>query len=466
MFTSETYIARRAKLCEKVGTGLMLFVGNVDIACNYKDNTYHFRQDSSFLYLFGLQIAGIAATLDAETGEAVLYMDELTMDDIIWMGPQESVSDQAAKVGVTKVLPKAKLADVISAAKDREIHFVPTYHAETTIRIANLLGKSISEVENGASLKLIKALISMREIKEKCEIDELRKHMAVGRQMHMAAMAMAHEGRTESEIMAMLDRISLMNGQPVSFPTICSVHGETLHNHSYKNTLKKGQLLLVDAGSESPLCYATDHTRTSPVGGKFTNQQREIYQIVLDANNAVAAACEPGLTYREMHLMACRIIAGGLKELGIMKGDMDDAVMEGAHALFMPHGIGHMLGLDVHDMESYNDTLVGYDDETTRSTQFGLSALRLGKRLREGFVVTDEPGIYFIPALIDKWRAEGLFKDFINYDALEQYRSFGGIRLEDDLLITRHGCEILGERIPIEIDDVENEVNKGTYHNK
>lgn len=460
MFTKETYIARRAKLCEKVGTGLMLFVGNVDIACNYKDNTYHFRQDSTFLYLFGLQVAGIAATLDAETGEAVLYMDELTMDDIIWMGPQESASDQAAKVGVTKVMPKSKLANVIAAAKDREIHFAPTYHAETTIYIAELLGKSVREVENGASLKLIKALISMREIKERCEIDELRRHMAVGRQMHMAAMSLAHEGRTEREIMATLDRISLMNGRPVSFPTICSVHGESLHNHSYQNTLKNGQLLLVDAGSESPLCYATDHTRTTPVGGKFSDQQREIYQIVLDANNAVAAACEPGITYREMHLMACRVIAGGLKELGIMKGDMDDAVMEGAHALFMPHGIGHMLGLDVHDMESYNDTLVGYDDETSRSTQFGLSALRLGKRLREGFVVTDEPGIYFIPALIDKWRAEGLHKDFINYDALEPYRTFGGIRLEDDLLITRHGCEILGERIPIDIDDVENEVNK------
>lgn len=464
MFTRETYIARRTKLCEKIGTGLMLFVGNVDIACNYKDNTYHFRQDSTFLYLFGLQIAGIAATLDAETGEAVLYMDELTMDDIIWMGPQESVCDQAAKAGVAKVMPKNKLVDVISAAKDREVHFVPTYHAETSLLIAELLGKSVREVQNGASLKLIKALISMREIKEKCEIEEMRKHMAVGRKMHIAAMTMAHEGRTESEIMAMLERISLMNGRPVSFSTICSVHGETLHNHSYHNTLRKGQLLLVDAGSESPLCYATDHTRTTPVDGKFTDQQREIYQIVLDANNSVAAACEPGLTYREMHLMACRVIAGGLKELGVMKGDMDDAVMEGAHALFMPHGVGHMLGLDVHDMESYNDTLVGYDDETTRSTQFGLAALRLGKRLREGFVVTDEPGIYFIPALIDKWRAEGLHKDFINYSALEQYRSFGGIRLEDDLLITRHGCEILGERIPIEIDDVEKEVNKDTCY--
>lgn len=465
MFTAETYLARRAKLCEKVGQGLMLFVGNIDIACNYKDNTYHFRQDSTFLYLFGLQVAGIAATLDAETGEATLYMDELTMDDIIWMGPQPSVYDQAAKAGVSKVLPTSKLSSVIAANINREIHFVPTYHGVTTMRIAELLGKSTKEIERGASVKLIKALVSMREIKEKCEIDELRKHMAAGREMHMAAMTMAHEGRTEAEIMAMVSRMSLKNGGPVSFPTICTVHGETLHNHGYPNTLKNGQLLLVDAGSESPLCYATDHTRTSPVGGKFTDQQKEIYQIVLDANNAVAAACEPGLTYKEVHLMACRVIAGGLKELGIMKGDMDEAVMEGAHALFMPHGIGHMLGLDVHDMESYNEVLVGYDDEIQKSTQFGLASLRLGKRLREGFVVTDEPGIYFIPALIDKWKAEGIHKDFINFDALDAYRSFGGIRLEDDLLITRHGCENLGERIPIEIEDVEKEVNNNRFNN-
>ncbi len=465
MFTAETYLARRAKLCEKVGQGLMLFVGNIDIACNYKDNTYHFRQDSTFLYLFGLQVAGIAATLDAETGEATLYMDELTMDDIIWMGPQPSVYNQAAKAGVSKVLPTSKLSSVIAANINREIHFVPTYHGVTTMRIAELLGKSTKEIESGASVKLIKALVSMREIKEKCEIDELRKHMAAGREMHMAAMTMAHEGRTEAEIMAMVSRMSLKNGGPVSFPTICTVHGETLHNHGYPNTLKNGQLLLVDAGSESPLCYATDHTRTSPVGGKFTDQQKEIYQIVLDANNAVAAACEPGLTYKEVHLMACRVIAGGLKELGIMKGDMDEAVMEGAHALFMPHGIGHMLGLDVHDMESYNEVLVGYDDEIQKSTQFGLASLRLGKRLREGFVVTDEPGIYFIPALIDKWKAEGIHKDFINFDALDAYRSFGGIRLEDDLLITRHGCENLGERIPIEIEDVEKEVNNNRFNN-
>lgn len=465
MFTAETYLARRAKLCEKVGQGLMLFVGNIDIACNYKDNTYHFRQDSTFLYLFGLQVAGIAATLDAETGEATLYMDELTMDDIIWMGPQPSVYDQAAKAGVSKVLPTSKLSSVIAANINREIHFVPTYHGVTTMRIAELLGKSTKEIESGASVKLIKALVSMREIKEKCETDELRKHMAAGREMHMAAMTMAHEGRTEAEIMAMVSRMSLKNGGPVSFPTICTVHGETLHNHGYPNTLKNGQLLLVDAGSESPLCYATDHTRTSPVGGKFTDQQKEIYQIVLDANNAVAAACEPGLTYKEVHLMACRVIAGGLKELGIMKGDMDEAVMEGAHALFMPHGIGHMLGLDVHDMESYNEVLVGYDDEIQKSTQFGLASLRLGKRLREGFVVTDEPGIYFIPALIDKWKAEGIHKDFINFDALDAYRSFGGIRLEDDLLITRHGCENLGERIPIEIEDVEKEVNNNRFNN-
>ena len=289
--------------------------------------------------------------------------------------------------------------------------------------------------------------------------------MSVSREKHLTAMRMAHEGHTEQDVRAAIESVSMKGGGMVSFPTICTVHGETLHNHRYTNDLKNGQLLLVDAGSESPEFYATDNTRTTPIGGKFSQMQRDIYQIVLDANNAVAASCEPGIFYKEVHLFACRVIAQGIMELGLMKGSVEDAVAEGAHALFMPHGIGHMLGLDVHDMESYNQNYVGFDDEVRPSEQFGLSSLRLGKRLKEGFVVTDEPGIYFIPTLIDKWKAEGICKDFINFDKLEAYRTFGGIRLEDDILIMRRGCRVMGDRIPIEVEDVEREANYNENEN-
>ncbi len=462
MFSKEVYIQRRARLKAMVKQGLILILGNSDAPMNYPSNTYHFRQDSTFLYFFGLDHQGLAGVIDAESGEEILFGDDYTLDDTIWMGPQTSIREKGETVGIQKTKAFSELSKGISRAlkEGRQIHFTPPYRGENTMLLADLLDIHHREVATKASHGLIKACIELRSIKEPCEIEEMEKHMAVAYKMHTTAMQMAHPGVSEQEITGALEGISMSGGGIVSFPVICSVRGETLHNHYHGNILKKGDLLLVDAGSESPLHYATDHTRTSPVGGNFTPLQRNIYQIVLNANNRAFEAMKPGLPYRDIHLLAARVIASGLKELGLMKGDVNEAVEAGAHALFMPHGLGHMIGLDVHDMEDYNETLVGYDDEIERSSQFGLTALRLGRRLQAGFTITNEPGIYFIPALIDSWKGQKRFTDFIDYKELEKFKGFGGIRLEDDILITPDGARILGHRIPIEPGDVEKEVNQ------
>jgi len=461
MFSVETYKNRRLQLLRKVKSGIILITGNVDSPMNYSDNTYHFRQDSTFLYFFGIDLQNLVGVIDVDNNQEILFGDDLSLDYIIWMGAQPAMPEKAQLVGVKETKPLNSLVSFLQKAinQKREIHFTPPYRAENVLRLSEWLSIPHHQVIEKASLTLINACISMRSIKELCEIEEIEKQMAVGYKMHTTAMKMAHEGISEQEITGALEGISVAGGGMVSFPIICSIHGEILHNHNHSNTLKNGQLLLVDAGCESPLHYATDHTRTTPVGGKFTQQQKDIYQIVLNANNAARKATKPGIPYHDVHFVAARVIAEGLKSLGLMKGDMDRALIEGAHALFFPHGLGHMLGLDVHDMEDYNDTLVGYDEEIQRSTQFGLRSLRLGRRLHPDFVITNEPGVYFIPALIDSWKGQNKLSEYINYSEVEKYRKFGGIRLEDDILVTRSGCRILGDRIPIEIEDVEKIVN-------
>ncbi len=456
MFSKEVYQQRRQRICELLPDSFLLFVGNAEEPFNYAGNTYSFRQDSTFLYLFGIDSPNYAATIDTATGNVTIYADDVTLDDTIWTGELPSVAVVASLVGVATTKPSSALAeDVKCVMKYRRVHYVPASRASSVQKIASILGLQTAAVNEYVSEPLIKSLVSMRSVKEQCEIEELENYMRVGYDMHVSAMKMAREGNSEQVIRSVIDYMSLRNGGHVSFPTICTVHGEILHNSPTTQVLKNGDLLLVDAGSESPLHYATDNTRTTPVGGHFSQQQREIYNIVLNANNAVAAAVRPGVFYRDMHLLAMRTIVDGLSQLGIMKGNIDDAVANGAYALFCPHGVGHMLGLDVHDMEGYGENYVGYDEEVQRSTQFGFSALRMARRLQAGFIVTDEPGIYFIPALIDKWQAEGICKDFINYEKLHTYRNFGGIRLEDDLLITPNGGRVLGQRIPINPNEVE-----------
>ncbi|MGQ7871093.1 aminopeptidase P family protein [Sunxiuqinia sp. sy24] len=457
MFSQDIYIQRRQKLTEKLDDGVVLILGNTDSPMNYKDNTYHFRQDSNFLYFFGLDIQNLAGIIDLNSGEEILFGDDFTIDDIIWMGPQASMQEQAAKVGVKKTMPTRQLFTYVGEAvkQGRKIHFAPPYRAENKILLHELTGLAPALQQEQASLPLIKAIIELRSIKDQGEVEELRKAAAAGYEMHVAAMKMAMPGVWEQTIAGTIEGISLANGNPPSFPIILSQNGETLHNHDHSSVLQKGKLMLVDAGAQTDMCYASDFTRTSPVGGQFTQKQREVYEIVLAANNQATALAKPGVTYMSVHREAAKVIASGLKALGLMKGDVDAAVEAGAHALFMPHGLGHMMGLDVHDMEDLGQTAVGYDDEIRPSEQFGAASLRLGRKLQTGFVITNEPGIYFIPALIDKWKAEKINADFINFDCLEAYRDFGGIRLEDDLLITENACELIGERIPITPEEVE-----------
>lgn len=458
MFETHVYTDRRKRLSAKMDKGIALFPGNNESPMNYPANGYHFRQDSSFLYYFGLDMPGLVGWFDFEEGKEILFGNDVDMDDIIWMGPQPAMRDLAAKVGITHTEPLAKLADYLSEAirQGRKIHFLPPYRADLKIWMADLLGLKVSRLAEYASKELILNVIAQRNIKDQYEIAQLEEAAAIGYLMHTTAMKMARDGVREQDIAGIIEGIALSHGGgSVSFPIILSKNGQTLHNHDHSNILRNGDLMLVDCGAESSLHYASDNTRTSPVGGKFSTRQREIYQIVVDAVDTVSAGIRPGVPYKELHLEAARVITSGLKALGLMRGDVEEAVQNGAHAMFFPHGLGHMMGLDVHDMENLGENFVGYDAEIKRSTQFGTAYLRLGRKLEEGYVLTNEPGIYFIPALIDQWQAEGLHKDFINFEKVNAYRDFGGIRLEDDLLVTADGGKLIGQRIPIYPDEVE-----------
>lgn len=463
MFNKEVYIQRRLKLRNSLKNGILLFLGNVDSAMNYPGNTYPFRQDSSFLYFFGLDHPSYAGVLDLDEGKDILFGDDVDMDDIIWMGPQPAFADQAAQVGISDTQAFGKLHAFIAdaLAKGRKIHFLPPYRPENKLLIESLTGFKAADTKAFASIDLIKAVVTLRNIKGPEEIAHIEEIMDVAYDIHTTAMRMAVEGVYEREIAGAMEAVALKAGGRVSFPIILSKRGETLHNHDHSNLLKKGDLLLSDAGFESAMHYATDHTRTFPVGGVFSQKQREIYEVVLAANNAVHANVKPGIAYKEMHYLAARTITNGLKEIGLMKGDTEAAVQAGAHALFMPHGLGHMMGLDVHDMEDLGENYVGYGDEAVRSTQFGTAYLRLARELKPGFVFTNEPGIYFIPALIDQWKAQKINHDFINFEKLESYRNFGGIRLEDDILVTKDGCKNMGKRrIPITPEELAAVIGK------
>jgi len=463
MFDKVTYIKRRSTLKSKGLKGIGLIPGNMESPMNYKDNTYHFRQDSSFLYFFGLTLPGLAGIIDFDSGEDYIFGNDVDIEDIIWMGPQIPLKENAAKVGIENTAAFSKVFDYMKKAQEegRNIHFLPPYRGENKMLLEQLLGISSLEINKSASLEFIKAVISIREIKELQEVEEIAKACATGYQMHVAAMKLAQPGTWEQKIAGTIEGIALAGGGMTSFPIILSQNGETLHNHDHSQILKEGRLMLCDAGAESLMHYASDFTRTTPVGGKFTQKQREVYEIVLAANNKATELTKPGVTYLSVHKAAAEVIATGLKELGLMKGDEKEAVAAGAHAMFFPHGLGHMMGLDVHDMEDLGQIYVGYDDEIQPVKQFGTAYLRLGKKLKPGFVITNEPGCYFIPALIDKWQSEGINKDFINFDKVNEYRDFGGIRLEDDILVTETGSEIIGERVPILPDKVEEIVSNG-----
>ncbi len=457
MFKSEVYTRRREELQKKIKTGLALFPGNSEAPVNYPDNAYHFRQDSNFLYFFGQDIPGLAGLIDFDSGKEWLFGNDFDMDDIIWMGPQPSVKDLALKCGITNTAPLQKLEEIIKSAleKKRKVHFLPPYRGETKLMLGFLLKENPCQMKTLASAELIKAVVSMRSLKEKVEIEEIELAVDIAYEMHVTGMKMCRKGAREQDIFGAMEGLALMKGAGTSFPIILSINGQTLHNHSHGNILAKGNMMVADAGAESKLHYASDITRTTPVGGKFSRLQKDIYEIVLRANTESISMAGPGNSNLDLHLGACRILAGGLKDLGIMKGDIDEAVAAGAHALFMPHGLGHMMGLDVHDMESLGENIVGYNDNVKRSSQFGLAFLRFALPFVPGHVFTVEPGCYFIPELIARWKDEKKFTEFINYSKIDSYMSIGGIRIEDNVLITPKGHKLLGKPIPKTVKEVE-----------
>lgn len=459
MFESTVYQQRRAALSKLMNDGIVLFPGNTEASYNYPSNTYIFRQDSNFSYFFGLDHPDFFGIIDIDNNTEYLYGNDFDIDDIIWMGPQPKVAELAKQVGVDKTGTLAELATFLQNAvkKGRKIHFAPTYRAETGLTVARMLGLSPYHVNDYASKNLIDAIVKLRSVKSELEVAEIEKAVDVAWEMFTTGMRMAYPGRKEQEIAGVMEGISLSKGgRPASFPIILSINGQTLHNHYHGNLLKEGRMMVMDAGAEVESLYCSDITRTVPVGGKFSQKQKEIYEIVLQANLNAQAATKPGVFYKDCHKIACETIASGLKELGLMKGDVKEAVEQGAHALFLPHGLGHMLGMDVHDMEGLGQINVGYDHEIQPSTQFGTAYLRMGRRLQPGFCITNEPGIYFIPELIDLWKAEKKHADFIDYAKVEEYRDFGGIRIEDDILVTENGSRVLGKPIPKTVEDVEN----------
>jgi len=462
MFNPEVYINRRKGLKKRLNGGLALFPANNESPMNYADNTYHYRQDSNFLYFFGLDQPGPAGLIDLDSGEDILFGDDVDIDAIIWMGHLPSMKSLGEQVGVATVQPRARLSEYIREAmeKGRTVHYLPPYRYDTLLELEELTGFSHKEVGVKASMELTMAVISLRSVKESIEVEEISRAVDISCEMHTTAMKMAHPGIFEREIAGRIEGIALSNGTSVSFPIILTVNGQTLHNHYHGNLLEEGRMMVTDAGAETVNHYAGDITRSVPVGGKFNQRQKEIYDIVLKTENWSIEQIKPGIPNRDIHLGAAKVIAGGLKDLGLMKGDLDEAVAAGAHAMFFPHGLGHMMGLDVHDMEGLGENNVGYNDTIRRSDQFGTAYLRLGRELQSGFVLTVEPGIYFIPALIDKWRSEGKFKDFINYDKVETYKDFGGIRIEDDVLVTDTGFKVLGKPIPKTISEVEETMRK------
>jgi Xaa-Pro aminopeptidase len=462
MFPASVYINRRKLISSKIGSGIILLPGNDESPMNYADNAYHYRQDSSFLYYFGVDQPGLTAIIDIDENKEIIFGDELTVEDIVWMGAMETIAEKAKHSGVNKILTsqelKSYLEDVIR--KNRQIHILPQYRADNLFKIGNLTGIMPLRVNDYASINLIKAVAEQRSVKSPEEISEIEKALDISYKMYNYAYKNTKDGMYEREIAGMVEGIALSMGAGISFPTIFSVHGEILHNHHYDNIMKNGQLVVMDSGAETELHYASDITRTYPVSGRFSLKQKEIYQIVLNANENCINVIKPGLFYKDIHTIASETIAGGLRDLGILKGNVEEIVQAGAHALFFPHGIGHLLGLDVHDLENLGEHYTGYDETIQRSSQFGLSALRFGKKLIPGHILTVEPGIYFIPQLISKWESEKKFFEYINYDKAKDYLDFGGIRIEDNVLVTEDGYRVLGKPIPKSFDDIETVMKK------
>ena len=457
LFEKSVYVNRRSVLKRNVGSGLVVLMGNEESSMNYEHNWYPYRQDSNFLYYFGLNTTGLAAVIDIESGEEIIFGNELTIDDIVWTGALPSIREMALEVSVTVTRPYNAIEQAIRSAlaSGRKVHILPPYRPENKIKLSEWFRVPVRGLDELVSVTLIKAIVSQRSYKEAREVAEMHQATLTSGKMHLAAMRYAKPGMKEYEVMAKVKEVAHANNSSISFNPIVTIHGETLHNLYSANTIRDGQMILCDAGASNDMNYAGDLTCTFPVGEKFTSKQKDVYEIVLNSHNAAIAMLKPGVLYKDVYSTACQKIVEGMKSLGLMKGNAQDAVAAGAHALFFQCGLGHMIGLDVHDMEDLGEQYVGYSDTLKKSTQFGMKSLRLGRALEPGFALTVEPGIYMIPQLMDQWKAENKFAEFINYNALDGYRDFSGIRVEEDFLITEDGYQQIGERLPITVDEVE-----------
>jgi Xaa-Pro aminopeptidase len=457
MFKETTYIQRRELLKKQVQSGILAFFGNEESPMNYPANTYDFRQDSTFLYFFGLDTPGLAAVIDLDEGKECLFGNDINLEDIIWMGDLPKLAERAAAVGVKNTAPRKAFEESVAKAvgAGRKVHYLPPYRSETAAAISSLLGLPAKDVKASASPDFIKAVVGQRMIKSKEEIKEIESALDVSAEMYRRAMKLAKPGRYEREVVGAMEGVVNALGCRMAFPPIVTINGQILHMHSHANELRKGRMLVMDVGAESWLHYASDVTRTVPVGGKFNQRQKDVYEIVLKGQETAIRSIKPGVMYKEIHLKTARTMASGLKDLGLMKGDIDQAVAQGAHAMFFPHGLGHNMGLDVHDMEDLGEDYVGYDKTVERSSQFGLAYLRMAKELRPGHVLTVEPGIYFIPALFAKWKKEKKHTGFIDYGKAETFLDFGGVRIEDNVLVTEKGRRVLGTPIPKTVAEVE-----------
>lgn len=453
MFSVQTYTERRNALKRSLGSGLILIMGNEESPMNYHDNTYRYRQDSNFLYFFGISLAGLSAIIDIDSGEEIIFGNEFTMDDIIWVGPQPTLAEQARKVGVYRTESPRNLPERLKKAS--KVHFTPPYRYDNIFRLSEWLNIPVAQLKEKASVELIKAIVALRSIKTDEEIVQMENAVNITREMHITAMQLTKAGKKEYEIAAAIHAKALEGGGDLAYPIIFSINGQTLHNHYHGNTMTEGRLVINDSGAENAMFYAGDITRTIPVSKKFTEKQKEIYTIVLKMEVEGIAALKPSIQYKEIHLLTNKILLEGLSDLGLLQGNIDEMLAEGVQGLFMPHGLGHAIGLDVHDMEDLGENYVGYREGMERSTQLGLKSLRMAKELEAGFVLTVEPGIYFIPELIDKWKAENKFTNFINYAKLDAYRDFGGVRIEDNCLVTPTGSKTLGNPIPKTVEEVE-----------
>lgn len=458
LFSKETYLSRQSKLVQKLASGIVLITGNTESPMNYRDNIYRFRQDSNFRYFFGINLPNLHATIDCATGKTVLYGNEYTMDDIIWIGKQEALASLAEQVGIDEVKPLSSLVSDLQAQK--ALKFTPPYRHDNMILLSEILACDVKAVQEHVSKELIQAIVDLRSYKSAEEIVQMENAVNITRSMHLAAIQAAHVGKHEYELVAAIRNQLHSHHAELAYPIILSVHGETLHNHHHGNKMESGRIVLNDSGAENLFGYAGDITRCFPVNGSFSNQQKEIYELVLSMEEKSIEALKPGVVYRDVHIEANRIMLAGLKDLELVQGEVDDMIELGIAGLFFPHGLGHMIGMDVHDMEDLGEQYVGYTPDMERSTQLGLKSLRLARKLEAGFVLTVEPGIYFIPELINKLKQEQDFKNHVRFDRLEAYMDFGGIRIEDNILITANGHQILGDYIPKRCDEIENLMQK------